>query len=110
MNTPQPPNTPAPSGHHDALSLEDLCRACSVQNEFVLAMLEEGVIEPAAGQSPDNWRFTGVQVHHVSVAWRLHRDLGVNLPGAALALQLLDEVETLRAQLAAQASVTHDVD
>jgi chaperone modulatory protein CbpM len=36
------------------------------------------------------------------VAWRLQRDLGVNLPGAALALQLLDEVETLRAQLAAQ--------
>jgi len=33
------------------------------------------------------------------VALRLQRDLGLNLAGAALALELLDEVEALRAQL-----------
>jgi chaperone modulatory protein CbpM len=32
---------------------------------------------------------------------RLQSDLGVNLAGAALALQLLDEIESLRAQVRA---------
>jgi chaperone modulatory protein CbpM len=109
MNTPRQPATPMPPDQHGALTLEDLCRACAVQSEVVLAMLEEGVIEPAEGQTPESWRFTAIQVHHVSVAWRLQRDLGVNLPGAALALQLLDEVETLRAQLAAQALASRDI-
>lgn len=110
MNTPRQSTTPAASEQHHDLSLEDLCRACAVQSEFILELLEEGVIEPAQGQAPESWRFTAVQVHHVSVAWHLQRDLGVNLPGAALALQLLDEVETLRAQLMAQPNGTEDVD
>lgn len=33
------------------------------------------------------------------VALRLQEDLGVNLAGAALALQLLEELETLRSRL-----------
>ena len=91
----------AASGQIDSmLTLDGLCRACAVQTEFVMAMLEEGVAQPAEGQQPDNWRFSEVQVKRVTVAWRLQRDLGVNPAGAALALQLLDEMETLRAQLA----------
>jgi chaperone modulatory protein CbpM len=82
------------------LTLDDLCRACAVQTEFVLTLLEEGVAQPAEGEAAATWRFSEVQVHRVTVAWRLQRDLGVNPAGAALALQLLDEVETLRAQLA----------
>jgi chaperone modulatory protein CbpM len=109
MNTPLQTNASDLAPQGDSLTLEDLCRTCSVQSAFILEMLEEGVIEPAQGQAPESWRFTAVQVHHVSVAWRLQRDLGVNLPGAALALQLLDEVETLRAQLAAHTLETQDV-
>ncbi len=82
------------------LTLEELCRTCSVQTEFVLTLLEEGVAQPAEGRHPGTWRFSEVQVHQVSVAWRLQRDLDVNPAGAALALQLLDEMETLRAQFA----------
>lgn len=100
MNTPRPPAPPSQPAPHDALTLEEVCRACAVQREFVVEMLEEGVIDPAEGQAPESWRFTSVQVHLVAVAWRLQRDLGVNLPGAALALQLMQELDTLRAHLA----------
>ncbi len=110
MNTPRRATTPTPAEQHPDLSLEDLCRACAVHSEFILDLLEEGVIEPTAGQAPENWRFTAVQVHHVSVAWRLQRDLGVNLPGAAVVLQLLEELETLRAHLAAQSHVSENAD
>lgn len=90
------------------LSLDDVSRTCAVQAGFIIELIEEGVLAPIAGHAPDNWRFAGTQVRRVTVAWRLQRDLGVNLAGAALALQLLDEVETLRAQLKATAFVTGD--
>lgn len=90
------------------LTLIEVSRTCAVQTGFIIELVEEGVIEPIAGHAPDSWRFTGLQVRHVTVAWRLQRDLGVNLAGAALALQLLDEVETLRAQITASASATAD--
>ena len=34
-----------------------------------------------------------------STAIHLNRDLGINWPGAALVLELLDEIESLRARL-----------
>lgn len=92
-------DTPSPEDLPETLTLEDLCQACAVQSGFVLTLLDEGVIEPSEGQAIDTWRFSAVHVTHVTVAWRLQRDLGVNPAGAALALQLLDEVQTLRAQL-----------
>ena len=110
MNTPLQPAVSDIDRQDEALTLDDLCCACSVQSTFVLEMLEEGVIEPVQGQALESWRFTAVQAHHVSIAWRLQRDLGVNMPGAAVALQLLDELETLRAQLMAQPQPTDDVD
>lgn len=80
------------------LTLADLCRACTTQGDVIIALVEEGVLSPI-GQAPEYWRFTGVHMHRAAVAVRLQRDLGINLAGAALALHLMDEMETLRAQL-----------
>ncbi len=80
------------------LTLEDLCRACAAQPDLVIALVHEGVLHPL-GAAPTQWRFTGVHMHRASVALRLQRDLGVNPAGAALALDLLDELSALRAQL-----------
>ena len=80
------------------LTLAELCRACAAQDELIIELVEEGVIEPI-GPEPARWRFTAVHLRRARVAVRLQRDLGLNLAGAALALQLLDDVETLRAQL-----------
>jgi chaperone modulatory protein CbpM len=91
--------------HQTDISLEELSRGCAIETNFILELIREGVIAPEGGSAPDRWRFTSLQVRHASVAWRLQRDLGVNLAGAALALQLLDEVETLRAQIAANSGV-----
>ena len=100
MTASKPIDTTAEPSPDEALTLQQLCRVCAVQTEFVLSLLEEGVAQPLEGEQPETWRFSEVQVRRVSVAWRLQRDLGVNPAGAALALQLLDEMETLRAQLA----------
>ena len=80
------------------LTLAELCRACGVRTELLVELVEEGVISPS-GEAPEVWRFTGVHLRHARVAVRLQRDLGVNPAGAALALQLMDELELLRGRL-----------
>lgn len=80
------------------LSLSDLCDACSRDTAWVSALVEEGVLEPinAGGR---RWRFTAISLQRAHTAMRLERDLGVNVAGIALAIDLLDEVRTLRARL-----------
>ncbi len=82
------------------LTLETLCRACSTQVEQLLELVDEGVIVPT-GDAPELWRFTGVHLRRARIAVHLQRDLGVNPAGAALALQLMEEREQLRARLRA---------
>ncbi|MDX1572023.1 MAG: chaperone modulator CbpM [Xanthomonadales bacterium] len=80
------------------LTLGELCRICSVSEDRIMELVEEGIVEPG-GRDPSRWRFRSVSVRRVRCAVRLERDLGINAPGAALALDLLDELEVLRARL-----------
>ncbi len=76
-------------------SLADLCRLCNVSAEVIESMIDEGILSPE-GCSPREWHFSFVAVKRVQTVIRLQRDLRVNLPGCALALDLLDEIESLR--------------
>lgn len=80
------------------LTLAQLCRACGVHAEWVAELVDEGVLEPA-GPTMAQWRFAGISVRRVHVALRLQQDLGVNISGVALALELMDEIHALRARL-----------
>ncbi len=80
------------------LSLVEVCHACSRHAEWVIELVEEGVLEPVGG-SPEQWRFPPAALQRALVAARLQRDLGINLAGVALALDLLDEINALRIQL-----------
>jgi chaperone modulatory protein CbpM len=77
------------------LTLTELCQACAVSETQVLALVEEGIIEPL-DRVPARWRFAGTSLRRVRLALHLQHDLGVNVAGAALALDLLDELEALR--------------
>ena len=92
------------------LTLVEISSACAVQAGYVIELVEEGLITPVSPETgqeinpqlpreAQSWRFTGVHMRLVRIASRLQGDLGVNLAGVALALQLLDEVETLRTRL-----------
>lgn len=76
-------------------TLSELCSSCEVTREIVVEIVAEGIVEPF-GPSPEQWRFSGVALTRVQRVLRLQRDFGVNLPGAALALDLLEELERLR--------------
>ena len=79
-------------------TLVELCQACSAEQEYVLTWVFEGVLEPV-GESPQDWYFTGESLRRARLALRLSRDLEINPPGVALALDLLDEIASLRARL-----------
>ncbi|MDR3395764.1 MAG: chaperone modulator CbpM [Parasulfuritortus sp.] len=80
------------------LTLEELCQACRASEEHVMAWVFEGVLEPI-GDAPPDWRFTGSALHRARLALWLTRDLEINPPGVALALDLLDEIAALKTRL-----------
>jgi chaperone modulatory protein CbpM len=83
------------------VGLGELCRAACVSADLLLDMVQEGLLEPLGGRSPVDWRFPETALPRVWVAVRLQRDLQVNLAGAALALDLLEELNTLRRRVRA---------
>jgi chaperone modulatory protein CbpM len=76
-------------------TLAEICVACSVPEQLVVEIVAEGIVEPA-GPGRSQWRFSGVAVTRIQRVIRLQREFEVNLPGAALALELLEEIERLR--------------
>ncbi|MFE8070202.1 chaperone modulator CbpM [Marinobacteraceae bacterium S3BR75-40.1] len=80
------------------LSLAELCRNCDVHAEYVIELVEYGVLHPR-GHEPRSWEFAGRDLMRIKKALRLRRDLDINLPGLALSMELLDEIDELRRAL-----------
>jgi chaperone modulatory protein CbpM len=77
------------------VTMDDLCRTCHVESWMIVNLVEEGIVEPnSREESP--WRFSGNSLPVVVRALRLQNDLELNPAGVAVALDLLDEIETLR--------------
>jgi len=97
----QTPRSPSPVNViSDApeLSLDDVCAACGLTREEITAYIEQGLAEP---QGPAvAWRFSRLTVVRLRRARRLERDLGLNPAGAALALDLMAQIERLQRRLA----------
>ena len=82
-------------GENDVIKLADLCRCCMVETETVTMLVSEGILEPD-GADVEHWKFSIGSIRRVRTVTHLQRDLGVNLAGAALALELLDQIAELK--------------
>ena len=85
------------------VTLVQLCRSCDVRGEHIEAMVEQGILEPSGRRGP-HWCFPSSSLRRTRVTLHLQRDLGVNLAGAALALDLLERIDELNARLRAAGS------
>jgi chaperone modulatory protein CbpM len=83
-----------------SLSLAELCRCFDVEAELVEALVAQGILEPS-GKRGRHWCFPAVSLRRMRITLHLQRDLGVNLAGAALALDLLERIDGLDARLRA---------
>ena len=80
------------------LTVHELAARCGVERGFVEQLVELGVLE---AHDADRSRFASELTLRVFRCLRLQRDLGLNLEGVALALELLDRIEQLEHELLA---------
>ncbi len=80
---------------NNEFSLRELCDLCRVHARFIEDLIDEGILSPR-GTHPQEYRFAAVEIKRIQISIRLHDDLRINLPGAALALNLLEEIEELK--------------
>jgi chaperone modulatory protein CbpM len=80
-----------------ALDLEAFAAACGTEVEFVRVLVDEGLVQPVAQQPA--WRFSGEALARVRRIRRLQRDFEANLQSVGAMLELIDQVERLRAAL-----------
>ncbi len=92
--------TARPLSAYDSLSVSELARACGAETDWVLQLVEVGIIEshPPAERLAD-WRFEDKALRCALKARRLQRDFGVELDAAALILDLENEIRRLKAVL-----------
>ncbi|MFZ0468286.1 MAG: chaperone modulator CbpM [Thiogranum sp.] len=96
------PSTPAVEliDEETTFTLAELCRCCDVEAELIEVLVEHGILEPA-GRHGRHWCFPASSLRRTRITLHLQRDLGVNLAGAALALDLLERIDELDAHLRA---------
>ena len=83
------------------LSLTELCRMCRVERGAIMGLVEYGVLVPE-GESERDWVFDQRGIQRAVRACRLEQDLGLNLAGIALVLDLLEERAMLLRRLQAE--------
>jgi len=79
-----------------SVTVRDLCRVHGVPARTVVALVQEGVLEPLSGADAREWRFAASAIGRLARAMRLRRELHLDIAGTALTLELLDELQWLR--------------
>lgn len=79
------------------LDMAEFCEAADLSDVYVIEIVEHGILEPQ-GTQPREWRFTDYELSLAKRAAKLRRDLELEWEGVALALNLLEEVQALRAE------------
>lgn len=76
------------------LSLHEITYSFDVDPKLIIEIIDEGIVS-AKKNSNNELQFDTVAYKRIRTVLRLQHDLGVNLAGAALALELLDEIDRL---------------
>ena len=82
-----------------AVHVDEFCARLRVERQWIVELVELGALEPRGGAEPATWVFPISEVPRVRAMARLVHDLGVNLPGAAIILELVEERRRLLARL-----------
>ena len=85
-------------GDTDWIAAPELCRLCRLDLPAVIELAELGLVSPR-GYSPEQWQLPAAALPRLAMAGRLMRDLGINVSGAALAVELLETQRDLERQI-----------
>ena len=82
----------------DWIAITEICRVCRIDAGALHELAELGLVSPR-GSEPDAWEFPAAVLPRLRVVGRLMRDLGVNVSGAALAVELIEAQRALERQV-----------
>ena len=94
-------------GDGDWIAVTDVCQLCRIEMTAVVELVELGVVV-SRGPTPAEWSVPAAAVPRLRVAGRLMRDLGVNVTGAALAVELLEARGDLERQIRRLERLIHE--
>ena len=77
------------------LTLTELTQSVRLSTDTVITIVDCGIVEPR-GEQPQQWLFEPQMVQMIQRACRLQRDLELDWPAVALALELIEDLERLR--------------
>lgn len=89
-----------PSAASRQLTIESLAQAADLHVEAVRRIVAYGLLEPAGSEQDVAW-FDPQALRRLRSIQRLREDLGINLAGVAVVLELVDRIAGLQRELAA---------
>jgi chaperone modulatory protein CbpM len=94
-------------GDGDWIAVTEVCQLCRIEMTAIVELVELGVVV-SRGPTPAEWSVPAAAVPRLRVAGRLMRDLGVNVTGAALAVELLEARGDLERQIRRLERLVHE--
>jgi chaperone modulatory protein CbpM len=82
----------------DWIAATEICQLCRIDLDAVLELAALGVVTPRESV-PGQWQLPATALPRLKVVGRLMHDLGVNVNGAALALELIEAQRLLENRL-----------
>ena len=82
----------------EQLTLESLAACAGVHPALITYFVEYGLLEPIT-RTGTQWLFDTACIARLRTIERLRRDLGANLPGIAVILDLLDRLTSLQREV-----------
>jgi chaperone modulatory protein CbpM len=81
------------------LRLDEFCARLRVEQHWISELVAIGALEPRGGFDSAEWSFALADLPRARALVRLVEELEVNLPGAAIIVELLEERRQLANQL-----------
>jgi len=85
-------------GDADWIAASEMCRLCRLELQAVIELAELGLVAPR-GPAPEQWQLPAAALPRLAIAGRLMRDLGINVSGAALAVELIEAQRDLERRI-----------
>jgi chaperone modulatory protein CbpM len=79
-------------------SFNEVCHKYHIPKELLLEMVEYGLFSTKTTKI-EQLKLTQKDLQTIETAFRLHRDLEINLPGVALVLELLERIDQMNEEL-----------
>ncbi len=85
-------------GETDWIGAGDICALCRLDLTAIAELADLGLVAPR-GAAPAEWLLPAAALPRLALVGRLMRDLGVNVSGAVLAVELLEAQRSLERRL-----------